>query len=70
MSMQVLKSAMDLVSEEGCLVVLEYECLSDFPSMARLEGDQRMHSAEMFSASVLHCLPVSKVSLWKTTILS
>jgi hypothetical protein len=55
---------MDLVSEEGCVLVLEYETLSDFRSMNELEGSQRMHAAEMFSASVLHCLPVSKVQQW------
>ena len=52
---------MELVSEDGCLLVLEYECMPDFPTMAIQQGDQRMYSAEMFSASVLHCLPVSKV---------
>lgn len=57
---QVLKTAMELVSEAGCLLVLEYECLPDFPTMASQQGEQRMYCAEMFSASVLHCLPVSK----------
>jgi hypothetical protein len=59
--MQVLGTAMNLVGEDGCVLVLEYQFLPDFPSMARLEGEQRMYTAEMFSASVLHCLPVSKV---------
>jgi hypothetical protein len=52
---------MDLVSEDGCVLVLEYEFLPDFPSIARLEGEQRNWNAEMFSASLFHCLPVSKV---------
>jgi hypothetical protein len=53
---------MDLVSEDGCVLVLEYEFLPDFPSIASLEGEQRNWNAEMFSASLFHCLPVSKVS--------
>jgi hypothetical protein len=31
---------MDLVSEDGCVLVLEYEFPPDFPSIARLEGEQ------------------------------
>ncbi len=33
--LQVLGTAMDLVSEDGCVLVLEYEFLPDFPSIAR-----------------------------------
>jgi hypothetical protein len=33
-------TVMDLVSEDGCVLVLEYEFLPDFPSIARLEGEQ------------------------------
>jgi hypothetical protein len=31
---------MNLVSEDGCVLVLEYEFLPDFPSIARLERVQ------------------------------
>jgi hypothetical protein len=30
---------MDLVSEDGCVLVLEYEFLLEYPSIARLEGE-------------------------------
>jgi hypothetical protein len=37
---------MDLVSKDGCVLVLEYEFLPDFPSIARLEGEQDINTVK------------------------
>jgi hypothetical protein len=37
---------MNLVSEDGCVLVLEYEFLPDFSSIACLEGEQDINTVK------------------------
>merc|ERR1711892_278655 len=59
---EVLASVKDLLSSDGSILVLEFTSPDSFTSLLTGEDlDQRSQSTLLYSASVLHCLPVSKV---------